>query len=247
MFFVNKEHVYKIAADRRSERPPACYTSLPVGSAVPVGESGLLPLNDHVRDGVKSVVRIVALVLAAPSICSYYVRAALLSGDRALMGSSESLALAPVSLVNTCARPFCGVCWRTARKTATIEFGTIFSRVGAHLGNNVYIGPMCHIGLAHLEDNVLVGAGVHIPSGSDTHGIGDVGRPIREQPGVLRTVRIGAGAWIGSGAIVMADVGADSVVAAGAVVTRPLPARVIAAGVPAQILRHRAESCESSS
>jgi acetyltransferase-like isoleucine patch superfamily enzyme len=44
---------------------------------------------------------------------------------------------------------------------------------------------------------------------------------------------------VGSAAVVMADVGPDSVVGAGAVVTRPLPARVIAAGIPARVLRHR--------
>jgi len=39
----------------------------------------------------------------------------------------------------------------------------------------------------------------------------------------------------------MADVGRDSVVGAGAVVTRPLPAECIAAGVPARVIRYRVE------
>ena len=34
---------------------------------------------------------------------------------------------------------------------------------------------------------------------------------------------IGAGAWIGSGAVVMADVGCDTIIGAGAVVTRSVP------------------------
>ena len=43
-------------------------------------------------------------------------------------------------------------------------------------------------------------------------------------------------------AVVMADVGRDTIVGAGAVVTRPLPDRVIAAGVPARVVREvRAE------
>ena len=63
--------------------------------------------------------------------------------------------------------------------------------------------------------------------------------PIREQPGRKQMVRIGAGAWIGSAAIVLADVGAQTIVAAGAVVTTPLPDRVVAAGVPARVIRRR--------
>jgi virginiamycin A acetyltransferase len=52
-------------------------------------------------------------------------------------------------------------------------------------------------------------------------------------------VRIGAGAWIGSAAIVLADVGSETIVAAGSVVTKALPDRVIAAGVPARVVRRR--------
>ena len=44
---------------------------------------------------------------------------------------------------------------------------------------------------------------------------------------------------IGSGAVVMADVGPHSVVAAGAVVTKPVPEWVIAGGVPAKVIRGR--------
>ena len=54
-------------------------------------------------------------------------------------------------------------------------------------------------------------------------------------------VRIGPGSWIGSATVVLADIGADTVVGAGSVVTRPLPDRVIAAGVPARIIRQRGE------
>ena len=92
----------------------------------------------------------------------------------------------------------------------------------------------------HLERDVLLAAGVHVPSGARTHGTDDPDVPIREQQGALTMVRIGAGAWVGSAAVVMADVGANSVIGAGAVVTAPMPASVAAAGVPARVLRSRA-------
>jgi acetyltransferase-like isoleucine patch superfamily enzyme len=102
------------------------------------------------------------------------------------------------------------------------------------------VGPGCHLGLVHLERGVLVGAGVHITSGRHTHGTSDSSTPIRDQKGSVRLVRIGQGAWIGSGAIVMADVGRDAVVGAGSVVTTEVPDAVVAAGVPAKVIKRRA-------
>jgi len=95
------------------------------------------------------------------------------------------------------------------------------------------------LGLVHIERDALLGPAVHVPSGAQTHGIDDPTKPIREQEHIRSQVRIGAGAWIGSAAVVMADVGSGSVVGAGAVVTKPLPERVIAAGVPARVIRPR--------
>src|SRR3989442_652923 len=70
-------------------------------------------------------------------------------------------------------------------------------------------------------------------------GAGDLSIPMREQRGIVRRVRIGAGAWIGANSVVMADVGADSIVGAGAVVTKSIPPGVKAAGVPARVVGAR--------
>jgi acetyltransferase-like isoleucine patch superfamily enzyme len=131
-------------------------------------------------------------------------------------------------------------------RTATVQFGTLFSQAGARLDDHVYVGPRCHIGLVHLERDVLLGAGVHVPSGGATHGIDDVDRPIREQPGARTLVRIGEGTWVGSAAVIMADVGRHCVIGAGSVVTHPIPDYSIAAGVPARVIRSRAASTRST-
>ena len=68
--------------------------------------------------------------------------------------------------------------------------------------------------------------------------------PIRDQAHHRTRVRIGQGAWIGSAAVVMADVGRNSVVGAGAVVTKPLPDDVVAAGVPARVVRTRTTAAD---
>jgi virginiamycin A acetyltransferase len=52
-------------------------------------------------------------------------------------------------------------------------------------------------------------------------------------------VTIGAGSWIGSGAIVLADVGRNCVIGAGSVVTKPIPDNVVAVGNPARVISSR--------
>jgi acetyltransferase-like isoleucine patch superfamily enzyme len=180
-----------------------------------------------------------ATLAALPSLVSFAVRRMMLGGDRALEGTTESLSLLPGTAGDYVRRAFLARALAHCHRSATVKFGTLFSQTGARISDNVYIGPRCHIGLAHIERDVLIGAGVHIPSGGATHGTADLDTPIRAQEGRREVVRIGAGAWIGSGAIVMANVGRDTIVGAGAVVTKPLPDGVVAAGVPARVIRFR--------
>jgi virginiamycin A acetyltransferase len=191
------------------------------------------------RSAAKTLAFRVATCAVAPLLVSYSVRAAVVGRDRALEGSTQALSLVPGLIGQYLRRAFLARVLAFCHPTVTIEFGTIFSRADAHLDANVYVGPRCHLGLVHLERDVLLAAGVHIPSGPETHGIDDLEMPIRDQPGRPRMVRIGAGSWIGSAAIVMADVGRDAVVGAGSVVTRRLPDRALAAGVPAKVIRER--------
>ena len=180
-----------------------------------------------------------ATALVTPALISYHLRKPVFGADRALLGSSQALALLPGLFGQYLRRAFYRLTLARFAPSATVEFGTIFSRAGARIGERVYIGPMCHVGLVEIERDVLIAAGVHLPSGGKTHGIDDPARPIREQPGRLQVVRIAEGSWLGSAAVVMADVGRGSVVASGAVVTKPVPERVVVGGVPATVIRDR--------
>jgi acetyltransferase-like isoleucine patch superfamily enzyme len=190
------------------------------------------------RDSVKTAARAMATLCVAPLLISYWVRSALLGADRALEGSTHTLSLVPGVTGEYLRRAFLARSLARCAPSATIGFGVLFSQSGARIDENVYIGPRCDLGLVHLERDVLIAAGVHIPSGPHTHGT-ESSAPIREQEGLRRLVRIGAGSWIGNHAVVLADVGRGTVVGAGAVVTRPLPDRVVAAGAPARIIRSR--------
>jgi acetyltransferase-like isoleucine patch superfamily enzyme len=180
-----------------------------------------------------------ATLVVAPALISYRLRAVVFGSDRALEGSTQWLSLVPGVLGQYLRRAFLCRVLASCDRSATVEFGTIFSRTGARIDEHAYVGPGCRLGLVHIRRDALLAPGVHVPSGPATHGIDDLATPIRLQPGNPRMIDIGAGSWIGSGAVVLANVGRDTVVAAGSVVTRSLPDRVVAAGVPCRVVRSR--------
>lgn len=192
-----------------------------------------------VKEMAKAGARAAASVAVMPVVASFRVRSALIGKDRALEASSQWLALIPGLSGQYVRRAFLARALAGCHATVVVEWGTTLSRAGARLDENVYIGPGCRLGLVHVEQDVLMASGVHVPSGGMTHQIDDLSRPIREQGRAEQLVRIGAGTWIGEGAVIMANVGHDAVVGAGAVVTRAVPAQAIAAGVPARVLRMR--------
>lgn len=194
------------------------------------------------KRAVKGAARLAALVGVSPVLASYWLNAAVRGRGPALESRSQLLSLWPGLTGQYLRRAFLQQVLAKCHPSVCVEFGTFFSQPGAMLDENVYIGPRCILGLVHLERDVLLAANVQIPSGGMTHYFDDPTKPIREQGGERKLVTVGAGAWVGSGAIILADVGKGTVVAAGSVVTKPLPDNVIAGGVPAKVIRPRFES-----
>jgi acetyltransferase-like isoleucine patch superfamily enzyme len=190
---------------------------------------------------LKNAVNAVASIIMWPAVISFRIRSAVIGKDRALEGSTQALAWIPGLAGQYLRRAFLRRTLAYCDPTALIEFGTLFSQADARIEAGAYIGPRCHLGLVHVGRDALIAAGVHIPSGGATHDFTDLNVPIRQQPHHRSMVRIGEGSWIGSNCVVMADVGADTVVGAGSVVTKPIPARAVAAGVPARVIRMRTD------
>ncbi len=191
------------------------------------------------KASVKLAVHLIATLLVSPVILVYYLGSIVLGPDRALEGATQTLALLPGITGIYLRRAFLVCVLTRCARSAEVGFGTLFSQNGSRIDENVYVGPYCILGLVHLQKNVLIASGVQIPSGGQTHFFDDPNIPIKDQGGTRTMVTIGEGAWIGSSAVVMADVGAGSIVAAGAVVTKPVPENVIVGGVPAKIIRGR--------
>ena len=134
---------------------------------------------------------------------------------------------------------------------------------GIDVGDGVFIGRgtilSCKDGDIVLGDHVNVGFHSEIFSGSRVsvgryglfaaytylvgggHEFERAGLAVLEQPRSSRGIALGDNVWLGTGAKVLDGVriGSDVVVGAGAVVTSDLPDGVVAAGMPARILRGR--------
>src|SRR5690242_11324631 len=126
------------------------------------------------RELFKRLAHGLALAVVMPSLASFWLRARLMGRDRALEGSTQAWALVPGLAGQYLRRAFLSKTLAECATNATIEFGTIFSSASASIGDRAYIGPRCHLGWAVIERDALLAAGVHVPSGSRTHGIDDL-------------------------------------------------------------------------
>ena len=75
------------------------------------------------------------------------------------------------------------------------------------------------------------------------HGVVEVERPIRLQGIYKRDVEVGSNVWIGYGACILRGVrvGDNAVVGTNSVVTKDVPANAVVGGVPAKVIRMREE------
>jgi acetyltransferase-like isoleucine patch superfamily enzyme len=108
------------------------------------------------------------------------------------------------------------------------------------VGDRCVIGRGSHIVAHHsilISDDVFTGPYVYITD--QNHSYADPDMPIGRQWPVNMAVSIGAGTWLGAGAVVLpgACIGRNVVVAAGSVVRGTVPDRCVVAGVPARIVR----------
>ena len=113
------------------------------------------------------------------------------------------------------------------------------------LGDHANLGFHCEIfsgSSVTVGAHALFAAQVYLVGGG--HAFEATGAAVIDQPRTSRGIVLGDNVWLGTGAKVLDGVriGKDVVVGAGAVVNADLPDGAIAAGVPARVLRSRADA-----
>lgn len=107
-----------------------------------------------------------------------------------------------------------------------------------HLGEKTFFNfnvTILDVGEVHIGNNVLLAPNVQIYTA--THSMNHLER--RNWTAYNKPVHIGDDCWIGGGAIICPGVtiGPRSIIGAGAVVTRDIPADSLAVGSPARVIR----------
>ncbi|MCI5055476.1 MAG: acyltransferase [Flavobacteriales bacterium] len=111
---------------------------------------------------------------------------------------------------------------------------------GIRIGNNVGIGEFAYLGGAgglEIGDECIIGQ--YFSCHPENHNFHDVSKSIRWQGTTRKGIKIGRNCWIGSKVTILDDVtiGDNCVIAAGAVVTKSMPANSVIGGVPAKVLK----------
>jgi acetyltransferase-like isoleucine patch superfamily enzyme len=110
-------------------------------------------------------------------------------------------------------------------------------RIGGGTGFNGFVRLLLHEpGVIAIGQNCLFGGDTDLTV-SDMHSILDARTGRRTNP--AKDISIADHVWIGQKATILkgVSIGRDSIVAAGAIVTRPIPAGCIAAGNPARVVK----------
>jgi acetyltransferase-like isoleucine patch superfamily enzyme len=191
-----------------------------------------------VHRALKVTLDAVAIALMSPlSGCCALERRFAPSSERVFNTCAQTVALFPGLPGMILRRGFYRLALNSCARDCFIGFGVIFTHRAVAVERNVYIGPYTLIASSRLREGCLIGSRVSILSGGALHALGPDGHWLPADMTKMVQVEIGAGAWIGEGAIIIANIGPGAMAAAGSVVPVPVPAGVLVGGNPARMIR----------
>ena len=189
---------------------------------------------------IKFLIKKIFILLALPCFLLFLLLNLFSKGESTFQSFSQLLSLFPGKIGIYLRAAFYHLTCPNTSDNISIGFLTIFSHRDTSIAEGVYIGPQGNIGKCRIGKNTLLGSGVHILSGKNQHEFSDLSKPIQQQGGTFTKISIGEDCWLGNGAIIMANVADQCIVAAGSVLTKDTVSEpAIYAGNPAKKIKNR--------
>jgi acetyltransferase-like isoleucine patch superfamily enzyme len=182
---------------------------------------------------LKWTAQAIALILVLPLAGIELVAARMFRRDVFFSAHAQFLSLLPGKVGSYLRVAYYRFTLDHCSRNIAIQFGSRFTQSAVSLEDHVYIGTGCVIGMASIGSETMLADNVLVLSGRHQHGT-ESGTSFQAQPQTFQRVIIGNNVWIGCAAVVMADVGNNSIVGAGSIVTRPVPEGQKVAGNPAR-------------
>lgn len=192
-----------------------------------------MPRPQRAAPELVAVAERIALLFLAPLLGAYRLRLV------SFLACGQALSLVPGRVGLLIRRAWYGATLERCGRRLTVQFGTVVAHAETWIADDCYLGPHNNVGLASIGEQFISGPRVCILSGRSQHGFDRRGVPVRDQPGKLTRISVGADVYAGTNSTISTDVAAHSVVGAGAVVTKKFPEWSVLAGNPARVLRER--------
>jgi UDP-3-O-[3-hydroxymyristoyl] glucosamine N-acyltransferase len=189
-----------------------------------------------VRRALKTIAFALAAAMASPLIALARLEALLFGEEteRIFDSCKECLALIPTPVGEYLRQAFYWGACRSVHPFTRLTFGAIIAHRNTVIAEGVVIGSFSIIGCVTIGRDVLIAPKVSILSGKYQHGRPQDREDHRRSEVTLEMITIGAGSFLGQGALILADVGTGATVGAGSVVNRAVPDGATVMGNPAR-------------
>ena len=206
------------------------------------------------RKAAKSLIYEFCWIVTSPFWLIERVSRRLVGRDVWFVTQSEILSLLPGKLGRLIRNAYYKAVLESCPYHVCLQFGCLFAYSQVRIGEKVYLGLHSKVGLVDIGDGTIISDDVQLLSGAHQHLTAE--SPHGHYPSSsLKTnvqsefeperISIGRNCWIGTRAIVMADIGDNCIIGAGSVVTRPIPSNSVAVGAPARVIRTQTTASRS--
>jgi virginiamycin A acetyltransferase len=193
--------------------------------------------------GIKTFLNGICLVLVLPSAVSCWVMDPMTSDEDSIFRFwAHVFSILPGKSGMFLRRAYYRLTLDRCAANFYIGFGALFTHKNVIVEKDVYVGPYALVGSVHLGEGCLIGSRASLLSGTQQHVLDEHGHWGPCDKARLRMIKIGNYAWIGEGAIVMANIGEGTMVAAGAVVDQDARGGILLAGNPSRFVRKLSEN-----